>query len=73
MLYGSIYYLIYIGVIYYLYIVSLYYISILYRQCCIYILYVNVVSIYILYPLAELNQCVLDPAYRLVANVVDVL
>ena len=23
--------------------------------------------------LAELNQCVLDPAYRLVANVVDVL
>ena len=24
-------------------------------------------------PLAELNQCVLDPAYRLVANVVDVL
>ena len=25
------------------------------------------------YPLAELNQCVLDPAYRLVANVVDVL
>ena len=28
---------------------------------------------YILYPLAELNQCVLDPAYRLVANVVDVL
>ena len=25
------------------------------------------------HPLAELNQCVLDPAYRLVANVVDVL